>query len=491
MSTSRIRISEQMELSANAGSVIVTDSNNKPQYVAPGSNGQVLGISAGVPGYISVPSAAWYAENSTPPNVAPIANGNGSIAIGNEAEALDGDMVVWGNSAGKSAVGGAYSVFLGNGAGYQATSASSSVFIGISSGFQASLAQNAVFIGGGAGTYSSNAVQSVFIGNVAGQLATYASSSVMIGTGAGYGAANAGSSIFIGNSAGVSSVSANNSVFIGNNAGNNAPQSAYSIMIGDGAGSNDMASISTLEDGNILIGNNTSSGGFKNIIALGTLSHPQKDSTLHVSPFYDVTLEKYVSSRDDTSMELPQNFLYTNGKGDMLSSPIGTIMPTVGTVQGNASLAYPTTVTSTGGFKKHREKSGTLATGISTPSRSAISGKNYYVRIMGFVLHSVDTPAVTGFPLEVYSYITINGTPVGAAQSSGQYTQETGTGGNLVQGNILNYCGIFNLGPSQTTFDIGIYGDMRTSNSNPSVPWTGTGGAIIDYYNLSYEIFEA
>lgn len=42
MSNNSIIISTQLEKSANPGSIIVTDSNNKQKYIAPGSNGYIL-----------------------------------------------------------------------------------------------------------------------------------------------------------------------------------------------------------------------------------------------------------------------------------------------------------------------------------------------------------------------------------------------------------------------------------------------------------------
>jgi hypothetical protein len=47
----RIRLNKQIEMSQNPGYIVVTDSLNEPNYVAPGSNGQVLTIVSGVPAY--------------------------------------------------------------------------------------------------------------------------------------------------------------------------------------------------------------------------------------------------------------------------------------------------------------------------------------------------------------------------------------------------------------------------------------------------------
>ncbi|HUC88727.1 MAG TPA: hypothetical protein VMR49_01715, partial [Candidatus Paceibacterota bacterium] len=63
--------------------------------------------------------------------------------------------------------------------------------------------------------------------------------------------------------------STTNTVFIGINAGQNATSAASSIFIGNNAGLNDLVDNVTIPGTSILIGDNTSTGGFQNSIAIG------------------------------------------------------------------------------------------------------------------------------------------------------------------------------------------------------------------------------
>ena len=77
-----------------------------------------------------VPTTNWYAENVATPTTKPIASGNGSIAFGNNAEALSNDMFIAGNYAGIG-VTGQKNNFIGYEAGYGATNVYNSNFIGV------------------------------------------------------------------------------------------------------------------------------------------------------------------------------------------------------------------------------------------------------------------------------------------------------------------------------------------------------------------------
>lgn len=60
---SRIRISKQLEQSTNAGSIITTDATNEAQYLAPGANGQVLSLVAGVPTWVDASDENRYVDD--------------------------------------------------------------------------------------------------------------------------------------------------------------------------------------------------------------------------------------------------------------------------------------------------------------------------------------------------------------------------------------------------------------------------------------------
>ncbi|MCC6520767.1 tail fiber domain-containing protein, partial [Candidatus Nomurabacteria bacterium] len=115
---------------------------------------------------------------------------------------------------------------------------------------------NNVFLGADTGDGATGVYGSTFIGPFAGTNATNAYSSSFIGISAGNDATNASGSIFAGESAGRLAVNASSSIFIGNNAG-----------VAD-----TVDNTNDVTDYSILIGNNTSTGGFSNSIAIGAFT---------------------------------------------------------------------------------------------------------------------------------------------------------------------------------------------------------------------------
>lgn len=160
------------------------------------------------------------------------------------------------------------SIFEGYGAGTSATSANVSNFIGGLAGYDAINADHSNFIGDQAGGEATNASDSNMIGNDAGTYATYASDSDFMGNSAGSGARNAAQSNFVGSNAGTNATNATQSDFVGLNVGYGATNANNSIFIGLNAGYNDTVDNSS-GGTSILIGDNTSTGGFSNSIALG------------------------------------------------------------------------------------------------------------------------------------------------------------------------------------------------------------------------------
>lgn len=152
-------------------------------------------------------------------------------------------------------------------AGTGATNATESVFFGTDSGLTALNATQSVFIGNQSGRLATNAQSSVFIGSGAGFNATSAAGSNFIGRDSGSGATGAFSSVFFGNGAGSAATNAQHAVFLGTQSGQGATNAAYAIFIGDQSGFND--TVSSGLSSAILIGRNTSTGGFDNSIAMG------------------------------------------------------------------------------------------------------------------------------------------------------------------------------------------------------------------------------
>jgi hypothetical protein len=182
-----------------------------------------------------------------------------------------GYNIFFGEDAGINANSTVYSNFLGYGAGANATQASGSNFFGYDagnaatnayqsnffgrlSGNAASAANNSNFFGYEAGSGSNNAYRSNFFGIAAGSLATNANNANFFGANSGYQAVNAANSIFIGQEAGTIATNASNSIFLGK-------QSGVSDTVDNTTSSNDFS---------ILIGPETSTGGFSNSIAIGS-----------------------------------------------------------------------------------------------------------------------------------------------------------------------------------------------------------------------------
>lgn len=181
-----------------------------------------------------------------------------------------GQNIILGVSAGASA-SGAYNVnFLGQNAGNAATNAYESNFLGLDAGRNASSANDSNFLGFRAGYGATSAQRSNFLGYNSGNGASGAYQSNFFGYEAGLTASSAGTSNFIGYLAGRLATNAANSNFMGNNAGSGATNAANSIFIGKFAGSSDTVSITGAStDSAILIGSSTSTGGFKNSVAIG------------------------------------------------------------------------------------------------------------------------------------------------------------------------------------------------------------------------------
>jgi hypothetical protein len=165
------------------------------------------------------------------------------------------------------------SIFLGAYAGENATRAVTSQFIGSQAGQNAASVTGVTCIGTQACTnVSSFTQQSVFIGYQAAPNITDASYSNFIGglSGGGANPNNSTHANFFGYSAGNGAYNASYSVFLGDSAGSSAQNASNSIFIGKQAGVLDTVdNTGNANDYSILIGQATSTGGFKNSIALG------------------------------------------------------------------------------------------------------------------------------------------------------------------------------------------------------------------------------
>jgi hypothetical protein len=233
------------------------------------------------------PALQYYAENSATPSTPPFVAlaATGSIAIGDGAKALASNMFVFGLNAGIGANNASESNFFGTDAGNGAINSLSSNFFGTRAGKDATDASESNFFGTDAGNGAHTAGQSNFFGSNAGIGAFYATASNFFGLSSGSNAENAENSNFFGASAGANATNAaasnffgpgtgfgatnaNLSQFFGVEAGFGAVDANNSIFIGNSAGLNDTVNNSS-GGTSILIGDNTSTGGFSNSIGLG------------------------------------------------------------------------------------------------------------------------------------------------------------------------------------------------------------------------------
>lgn len=136
------------------------------------------------------------------------------------------------------------------------------------------------------GTYAgrfNTGTQSTFLNYAAGSTSTGSNSNCFFaGYFAGAGAGSASDAIFIGENSGALAINATGSIFLGSSSGNNATNAVNSIFIGNSAGNNDTVSNLGTNDSSILIGLNTSTGGFKNSIAIGAFATNTAENQLMV-----------------------------------------------------------------------------------------------------------------------------------------------------------------------------------------------------------------
>ena len=213
-------------------------------------NSIFLGLNAGLSATDSSASVFIGLDAGSNASNAPYSNFIGADA-GDGAVNADHSNFIGGEETGLNATNAHHSNFIGSDAGDSAVNASYSNFIGIGAGEDATEANNSNFMGVSAGEGATNANNSNFLGFQAGYLAT-----------------NANNSSFFGASAGASAAEAHDSTFIGANAGFGSAGAANSIFIGKNSGLSDTVN-NTGSRWSILIGNDTSTGGFINSIAMG------------------------------------------------------------------------------------------------------------------------------------------------------------------------------------------------------------------------------
>lgn len=233
-----------------------------------------------------------------------------------------------GDNSGRGATNSANSVFLGSRAGWGVTGANNSIFLGTDSGRDSYTATFSNFIGQSAGGNASNAIYSNSFGFNAGSFATNASYSNFIGWYSGHYGINAKYSNFFGYAAGSKAEDAEKSIFIGYQAGTEAKSASNSIFIGNSSGYRDIVNNVSTTNSSILIGNDTNTKGYKNSIAIGTSAENTSDNEFIIgsksnsSLQYDIVNPKYKNSRDDTGIVSPENYLYTDANGKILSAPL-------------------------------------------------------------------------------------------------------------------------------------------------------------------------
>ena len=363
-----------------------------------------------------------------------------------------------GVSAGASSASTDHTVFLGIFAGSGATSATSANFIGYQTGQNASSAVDSNFMGYRAGYTATNASESVFIGDEAGESATSALRSVFIGAGAGLTASGAEYSTFVGNGAGDSATNASYATFLGKYAGSGATNAAHSIFIGEDAGINDTVN-NTVSGHSILLGDLSSTGGFKNSIAIGTAATNTAINQLVVG---------------GNGYAISNGFF---GNGVTNASPSGFTLNTTG---GSGTNIAGGALTLAGGKGTGNAAGGAIVFSTSDAGSSGTTlqtlSEKMRISADGFVGIGTNSPA---FGLDVAKAYTAIGTPV-----FGGTTDDITVGGTYV-GTMDNVYHVYidSAGPTDT---FGWYDDEGDCAGDSTVAITGGAQTICNGITVTF-----
>lgn len=159
-------------------------------------------------------------------------------------------------------------------------------------------------------------------------------SGVVIGAFSGQDALNTSDVVFVGRESGQNATNATFSTFIGQQAGKNTSAASNSIFIGNHAGLDDTVDNNATNSHSILIGDNTSTSGFKNSVAIGYGAYNKAENEFLIGSYegnpatatqYDIVNPKYPDTRDDSGVTTPVNFLYTDAAGKILSAPTSAL----------------------------------------------------------------------------------------------------------------------------------------------------------------------
>ena len=275
----------------------------------------------------------------------------GTDAGGSSTDAVVSNFI--GSAAGQSSVNVYSSNVIGQESGRLSSDVSGSTFI-TGAGVLSSQILNSHFIGNGAGQNSTSISYSTFIGNSAGYQTTSASNSTFIGQGAGA-FTQAHDSVFMGLEAGYNAVRASNSIFIGNRAGRfttgvsptGSDNSANSIFIGAGAGaqSGDTSLNNVSGNSSILIGINSSTGGFSNSIAIGKNATNTASNQFTIGSAYTQINARGVNYTWPSAQAAGSGYVLSNNGSGVLSWVAGgggggggVTLQTNGTPNGSQSL---------------------------------------------------------------------------------------------------------------------------------------------------------
>ena len=317
----------------------------------------------------------------------------GTAAGANATNASNSNF--FGANAGENGTNAFNSSFFGTNAGYQATNASNSNFFGTDTGSNAIDAYASNFFGINAGNGATNANSSNFYGANAGYQAVNAFGSNFFGPDAGSSATNASRSNFFGDSAGQNSVNASYSNFLGYRAGENAPNAANSIFIGQRAGFNDVVN-NTVSGTSILIGDDTSTGGFSNSIVLGANATNTASNQLYIRDAITNFNLAGVNYNFPTTQGATGTVLTNNGTGGLTWLTPATTSISSSTIAANF------------GFIQNGNSFGTSAT-LGTNDN------------FGLTFETVNTPRIT---INQTGSVNVAGETLGA----GTYTMNVGAG---------------------------------------------------------------
>lgn len=311
---------------------------------------------------------------------------------------------------------------------------------------------------------------------------------VSVGIQAGRNSTFGNGSVFIGSTSGNNATSASNSIFVGRLAGAGAANAAHSIMIGDNAGNADTVD-NRVTGETILIGRNTSTGGFKNSIALGTGTTNSAAGQFRVG----ITYTNYVFRGVAYNMPSAQasGALQNDGSGNLTWTTVGSGAAAVTNAPNFFTFAAPNTYNALATFSNIWViGSSTNGSSIFTPTTAQLGTNSAFVLTLSGI--TITAPSGLNINAGVQTFpattagTTTNGSAVGLflgslqTSSAGGIDTIAGAGTNFVWS--ANAGAGFGFIKARLTTQTNILGSIAVVNTvftNPTQQRASINAAVI------------